>query len=264
MCNKCLKTPIAQPEKQVGVTLMEMVVTIVLFSVMASLGALLISKLSPSYMTTTQTEQMFSAREAALWRLSEDFRVALIDSPGVSGCVLSLNLVSAANGTLGDDVLGQIVSYAYSGNQIRRNNVLLLENVLLESVAPFDTCPFYFVSGTDRTRLTVAFRHTTNHVDEIITPISTTYYSFVNGPYAASAVLSVAPTSTVTINGYFPGLTGGILSSVSFSPIVSYTLMPATINQISATVTPIASATIDVTVSTVEGFSILKGAFQFP
>ncbi len=262
MFNKSLKTTTTQAQKQGGVTLMEMVVTIVLFSVMASLGALLISKLSPSYVVTTQTEQTLSAREAALWRLSEDFRQALLDGTTQTGCMLLLNRASGVGGANGETVFTHFVSYEwFAGTRQLWVSDTLTSSLLLNNV---DHCPFAYASGSERARLMVSFVHESLGPDPIGIPVSTVFYTYVNGPYVATAVLGGAAVSTVTINGYFPGIASGIPSSVSFSPFVSFTLMPATITQISATVTPIASATVDVTVSTVEGWSKLKQAFQFP
>lgn len=270
MSNNPSRPLAAGNRRQRGVTMMEMVVSIVLFTAVASLGAALISKLVPSYLVSSAAEKTLSAREAALWRLSEDFRQALLDGTAQTNCVLSLTRASGVDGAYMETVSTHEVIYEWYGSlyELRVSDpTQTVSPLLLNNVKSLAGCPFNYLSGVERARLLVNFKHTNGATDPIDIPVSTTYYSFVNGPYVASAVLGGAAISTVTIDGYFPGLNGGgsyTLALTTAGTAVSTTVTAALTSQVVANVTPITSAVVDVKVTTPEGFSILKQAFTFP
>lgn len=257
--------------RQGGVTLIEMIVTIVLFTVMASFGAMLVSKLTPSYMLSVETEQTVSAREATLWRIAEDFRRSLLDGSFQSACLLRLNAASGVGGAFDTIPVSYFVDYEWmtGTRQLWMSSPQATSALLLDNV---DQCPFTYASGVERARLLVNFGHYADGSDAVRIPVSAVYYSFVNGPYVASAVLGGGAISTVTVTGFFPGLDGGgnynlyLTSAVNATTTtaVSATVTTATTPLIVADVTPLASAVIDVKVVTPEGRSILKQIFQFP
>jgi hypothetical protein len=115
----------------------------------------------------------------------------------------------------------------------------------------------------------VTFKYTAGVNEPVAVPVSTTLYSYVNGPYVASiSPVSGAVSSTVavSIGGYFPGLGSGIISSVTFlsgTVPVSSVLTGGNSTLITANISSVASAVVDVGVSTPEGWSILKKAFTF-
>lgn len=250
-------------------TLVEMILTIVLFTAIASMGALLISKLTPSYLVSTQEAETLAPREAALWRLAEDFRQALLDGTTQVNCVLTLTRASGVEGTYGQTPSTHLVAYEwYPGLRELWVSDTATSSLLLNNVDPqAGNCPFSYASGVERARLLVNFKHTNGLTDPVDIPVSTVYYSFVNGPYVASAVFDAA-FSRVSVVGYFPGLGSGgnyaLAMTSGVATAVSATVTSPATAQILANVTPIASAVIDVKVTTPEGFSILKRAFQFP
>jgi len=245
-----------------------MIVTIVLFAAMAGVGSLLISRLAPSYLVGVQAEQALTPREAALWRLSEDFRKALVDGsyPSQTGCTLNLAVVSGMNGAA---PITQVVSYTWSPDNLWMSSPtasgVLLDKVTLNG----NTCPVSYASCDGRICLQVAFRNAAGVNETVALPVSTTLYSYVNGPYvsAISPVSgSINTTISVSINGLFPGIGGGIASSVTFmsgTVPVSSILTGGANALITANISSVASAVIDVRVATPEGWSILKKAFTF-
>jgi len=250
--------------------MIEMIVTIVLFAVMAGVGSLLISRLAPSYLVGVQAEQALSPREAALWRLSEDFRKSLLDgtgtslSPSLLDCTLNLYVVSGVTGTTGEIVAPQPVSYVWlnATKQLWVSDARV-SGVLLDHV---EICPFTYASGIERSRLNLKFSYKNG---DVAIPVSTTLYSYVNGPYVAfiSPVSgAVSATVAVSIGGYFPGLGNGIVSSVTFmsgTVPVSSVLTGGSSTWITANISSVASAVVDVKVATPEGWSVLKKAFTF-
>ena len=279
---------------QGGFTLIEMVVTGTLFIVMAAMASLLISKLAPSYMTSVEAEQALSPREAALWRVNEDFRQALLEGSDQTGCTVTLNIASGVDAITGTNVNSQLVEYQWvsapgqlaqpwvsgqlSVSALWTGNVSrlllgsvsgLFDNIWVANVPP--VCPFNYVSGVgtvSRVHLNLAFQYSTSGIEPTNTPVSMTMHSYVNGPYVASAVLTGnAAVSSVSVSGYFPGMPG-IISSVTFvagtTPISSILTGIATNSVITANVSYVASTNVDVKVTTPEGWSVLRNAFQFP
>lgn len=271
MCSKCVS--------QNGFTLVEMIVTIVLFAVIAGVGSLLMSKLAPSYLVGVQAEQALSPREAALWRLSEDFRKSLIEGTSwdAPSCTLTMAVASGVTGANSEVVASQVGVYQWlsgpkqlwlSAPWVSSVSGLLLDNVTVAGGG----CPFNYVSGigtVSRAQLNVAFQYSAGVNEPVAIPVSTVLYSYVNGPYVASiSPVSGAVSSTVavSIGGYFPGLGSGIISSVTFlsgSVPISSVLTGGGSTLITANISSVTSAVVDVGVSTPEGWSILKKAFTF-
>ncbi|MFA7239280.1 MAG: prepilin-type N-terminal cleavage/methylation domain-containing protein [Sulfuricellaceae bacterium] len=262
----------SKPLSQCGVTLIEMIVSIVLFGAMAAVGSLLISKLAPSYLAGVQAEQALSPREAALWRLSEDFRRSLVDGMGQTpypDCNISMLTVSGLNG---DQPNTYWARYWPSGAQIWMSNASV-SGMLLDNVIASGSCPFNYVSniGTvSRAQLNVGFQYSTGGYESIVTPISTTLRSYVNGPY----VSSVSPPNglidqftLVSVYGIFPGMELGIISSVTFmngAAPVSYVLTAAPTSSVfTASISSSFTGTASLVVTTPEGKSTLMNAFTF-
>ncbi len=265
-----------------GFTLIEMVVTIVLFVSMAAVGGLLISKLAPSYLVGVQAEQALSPREAALWRLSEDFRHSLIEGTAIpvlfaSGCEFTMATASGVSGANSEVVASETVRYYWLLNSRQilvstpwvSGSGALLDNVTLPTGS---TCPFGYVSAvgsSQRSRLNLDFKFTAGFNDPVVIPVSSTLYSYVNGPYAASispVTGAVSATIAVSVGGYFPGLGNGIVSSVTFmsgTMPVSSVLTSGNSTSINAFISSVVPAVVDVKVATPEGWSILKKAFTF-
>lgn len=262
---------------QHGVTLIEMIVSIVLFGAMAAVGSLLISKLAPSYIAGVQAEQALSPREAALWRLSEDFRRSLIEETqwDQASCTLSMVVASGVTGANSAVVVSQEGVYRWlSGSKqlwLSAPWISSVNGLLLDNVIPTDgVCPFNYVSGigtVSRTQLNVAFQYSTGGYESVVIPVSMALRSYANGPYVASAVLTGNTTvSSVSISGYFPGMPS-IISSVTFvagAVPISSILTAATNSSVTANVSYVASTYVDIKVTTPEGWSTLKNAFQFP
>lgn len=266
---------------QAGFTVIEMVVTIVLFGVIAAVGSMMIGKIAPSYLVGVQSEQALSPREAALWRLSEDFRRALIEGTVgpvtfASGCEFTMALASGVAGANSEVVANQYVRYEWLlGNKQLlvstpwvSSSGLLLGNVTL----PSGSCPFTYVSAigsNERSRLHVVFNYSAGVNEPVTIPVSTILYSYVNGPYVATIAPTTGAVSTtvsVSIGGYFPGLGSGIVSGVTFmsgTVPVSSVLTLGSSTQITANISSVESAVVDVRVATPEGWSILKKAFTF-
>jgi len=148
-------------------------------------------------------------------------------------------------------------------------NALLLDNVTLPAGG---SCPFEYVSAvgsSERSHLNVAFKYSTGANEPVTVPVSTTLYSYVNGPYVAFVTPvsgAVSATVAVSIGGYFPGLGNGIVSSVTFmsgTVPVSSVLTGGSSTLITANISSVASAVVDVRVSTPEGWSNLKKVFTF-
>lgn len=262
--------------------MIEMVVTIVLFGVIAAVGSLLVSKIAPSYLIGVQAEQALSPREAALWRLSEDFRRSLIEgtaSPAsfVSGCEFTMALASGVTGANSEVVATQAVRYEWRSDSKQlwistpwvSGSGLVLDNVTLPSGS---ICPFTYASGvgsSERSRLNVVFKYTAGVNEPVAIPVSAILYSYVNAPYVATVTPvsgAVSSTVAISIGGYFPGLGNGIVSSVTFmsgTVPVSSVLTGGSSTLITANISSVASAVVDVGVATPEGWSLLKKAFTF-
>lgn len=251
-----------------GFTLMEMVVTIVLFGVIAAVGSQLISKLVPSYLLSAQTQQSLSPREAALWRLSEDFRRALVDGTGMpsGGCTLNLVVASGVSGVYGETMVSQIITYYWqpSDKQLRVSSVLV-SGVVLNNVS---ACPISYVSPNPlcggRMCLRVDFDYPDIVDADVHIPVSTTLYSYVNGPYVAAITPGTGAVSTtipVTVSGIFPGVTAGNITFMSGAVPISWANVAPYFNRITANISSVSPATVDVTVTTVHGKSTLRGKF---
>ncbi len=258
---------------QTGFTMIEMIVTIVLFSAMAAVGSLLISKLAPSYLVGVQAEQALSPREAALWRLSEDFRKSLMDGtyPFQTGCTLNLAVVSGMNGAT---PITQVVSYTWSPDSLWMSSPtasgVLLDKVTLNG----NTCPVSYASCDGRICLQVAFRNTAGVNETVALPVSTTLYSYVNGPYVSAispvSGLNISP-ATVSMVGIYPGVPGvwtriDFISGTSVFSLATDTGLSTSAVLYTSTVIPnlnTLSGVVDVKVTTPEGWSLLKQAFTF-
>lgn len=253
-----------------GFTLMEMVVTIVLFGVIAAVGSQLISKLVPSYLLSAQTQQSLSPREAALWRLSEDFRRALLvdattQNPLSVNCMMSMVL---ANGMSGNEVISHVVAYWWDGENLRMSNTAV-SGIVLNGVQGklANNCPFIYTSTGCKGRmcLNVVFDYPDPNKADVRIPISATLYSYVNGPFVSAITPGTGAVSTtipVTVTGIFPGVA---VSNVAFMsgavPISWANVAVPDFYHITANISSVSPATVDVTVSTVHGESTLRGQF---
>ena len=264
-----------------GFTLMEMVVTIVLFGVIAAVGSQLISKLVPSYLLSAQAQQSLSPREAALWRLSEDFRRALlVDATKQDNIMLPGNCMMSmvvASGVTGNDVVSHVVTYwledSLGVKQLWVSD-LQVRGILLNNIRPRagSGCPVSYTQTGCKGRmcLYVDFDYPDPDKSDVRIPVSTTLYSYVNGPY----ISSISPVSgladgnniAVSINGFFPVATGGwqridVISGTS----MLFSKAPDTFSGTGLT-TAISSTTsgvVDIRVVNPDGWSYLKQAFTF-
>lgn len=247
-------------QRQRGVTLIEMVVSIVLFGVMAAMGSLLISKLAPSYLASAQAEQALSPREAALWRLSEDFRKSLVYGTSQSGCTLNLNVVSSVAGEV---ITSQVITYQLTGTTV--SQLLVGGGILLDHVSSPNGCIFNWQSGVGSTptKLGVAFSYTVgaDGADSLAIPVSTVLYTYAAAPYAPYIfpdTINSMVSTVVAISGVsFTGMTSVSISGATvFSPLATVlndSLISATINSPTAGV-------FDLVVTTPDGKAILKQA----
>lgn len=264
----------SKPSPQDGFSLVEMIVTLVLFGVMAAVGSLLIGKIAPSYMVNVQAEQALSPREAALWRLSEDFRRSLIEGTSQIGCTLNLTVASGVTGANSATVASQTGVYQwFPGSKqlwLSAPWISSVSGVLLDNVTAPSGCPFNYVSGigtASRAHLNVAFQYSAGGYESVVTPVSMALYSYANGPYAASIFpvsAAVGSTVNVTIRGIFPGLGMGIISSVVFTAPVTkvFTGIP-TSSAFQADISSVAPVTVNIRVTTTEGWSLFTSAFSF-
>lgn len=251
-------------QRQRGVTLIEMVVSIVLFGVMAAMGSLLISKLAPSYLASAQAEQALSPREAALWRLSEDFRKSLVYGTSQSGCTLNLNVVSS----VAEEVItSQVITYQLTGTTVSQLWVAAPwgSGMLLDHVSSPNGCIFNWQSGVGSTptKLGVAFSYTVgaDGADSLAIPVSTVLYTYAAAPYAPYIfpdTINSMVSTVVAISGVsFTGMTSVSISGATvFSPLATVlndSLISATINSPTAGV-------FDLVVTTPDGKAILKQA----
>lgn len=261
---------------QDGFSLIEMIVTIVLFGVMAAVGSLLIGKLAPSYLAGVQAEQALSPREAALWRLSEDFRRSLLEGTSQAGCTLTMAVASGVTGANSATVVSQTGVYQwFPGTRqlwLSAPWVGSVSGLLLDNVTPVGACPFTYVSGigtASRARLNVAFQYSAGGNDPVAIPVSMTLYSYANGPYIAS----ISPVSglagvaiPVTIRGIFPGLGQGIISTMTFAPgtvTKTFTGVPTSSVFTANISSPVPVSWVNIRLETTEGFSLFTSAFSF-
>lgn len=263
MCNK--------RTSQSGVTLVEMIVTIALFGVMTAVGSLLISKIAPSYSDAVQAEQALSPREAALWRISEDFHRSLVYGTSPSGCTSSLNLnvASGVAGVMSELVVSQVVTYWLSGTTTSQLwlSAPWVSGMLLNNVTSPNSCIFNWQpgAGSTPTKLNVAFTYTVeNGAEALAIPTSMTLYTYAAAPYAPylapSSVSALTPT-TVSISGV--GLTG--MTSVAISGATVFYPSATVLNDsvISATVNSPTTGVFDLVVTTPEGKTTLVSAIIF-
>lgn len=251
---------------QDGFSLIEMIVTIVLFGVMAAVGGLMISKLAPSYLASVQAEQALSPREAAMWRLSEDFRRSLVYRTNQAGCTLNLNIASGVGGVTSEIVAYQLVAGTAPSQlwvSTPTTSGMLLDNV----IAP-GTCIFNWQQGaaSSRTQLGVNFIYSVGTGSEAVPiPVSTILYTYAAAPYVSNifpiTMHAGAFTSSVSISGVsFSGTT-----DVAFSPIgvtiVASSLLGDT--AISATINSPAPGVFDLIVTTPEGKTTFQSAVRF-
>lgn len=283
-----------KPFSQRGVTLIEMIVTMVLFGIMAAVGSLLISKLVPSYLANVQAEQALSPREAAVWRLSEDFRQTLMEGTYQLGCDVYLNVASGVTGAATDvNQLSAVYYWSPASAVLWLSapwvNLPGVSAVVLNNVsAVAGGCPLTYASGVGRARLNLMFNYltfdgtyeaappvgATPASAVVTTPVSATLYSYVNGPYIAAItpdyVLNNTGSTSVSLSGVFPGapdiniwtriyfVSGGS----EFFPMTPDTGTSAVLIT-TATAYATLSGVVDVKVTTPEGWSILKNAFTF-
>jgi len=259
----------SRPFAEGGVTLVEMIVTIVLFSVVAAVGGLLIGKLAPSYLVSVQAEQVLSPREAALWRLSEDFRKSLVagtsQSNFVSGCTVYLNVASGVT-IAGDSVTVSQLSAEYSWiSDVQQLKVSSpwVSGILLDNVTVAGSCPFTYVSGVGRSRLNVAFSYKAGVNEPVTTPVSTTFYSHAAGPYLlvlnpACGMAAGGETVTMSGTGFTPGTTGVALGG---STVVPTTVTSSTI--IFTAPGPHATGLYVASMATPEGYSMLRNGYRY-
>lgn len=252
---------------QRGVTLIEMVVTIVLFGVMATVGSLLISKLAPSYLASAQAEQALSPREAALWRLSEDFRKSLVYGTSQSGCTLNLNVASGVAGVMNEKIVSQVVTYQLIGTTASQLWVTAPSGsgMLLDNVTSPNPCIFNWQSGVGSTptklRLVFSYIAGANGADPLATPVSTVLYTFAAAPYAPyifPATINSMVSTVVAISGVsFTGMT-----SVAISGATVYYPLATVLNDsvISATINSPTAGVFDLVVTTPDGKTTLKQA----
>lgn len=245
-----------------------MVVTIVLVGVMAAVGSLMIAKLAPSFLVSSQAEQALTPREAALWRLREDFRRSLVYGTNPPGCTSSLNLnvVSDVTGT----VTSQVARYFMAGTTTSQLWVSSpwASGMLLDNVTMPTGCAFNWQSGTGATptKLRVVFNFTagTTATATVTTPVSAILYTYAAAPYASAifpVAMSAATPTTVAISGTsFTGMTG-----VTFVPAGITVTTPTVLGDsvISATVNSPAPGAFDLVVTTPDGRTTLKSAVIF-
>lgn len=261
----------SRPFAEGGVTLVEMIVTIVLFSVVAAVGGLLIGKLAPSYLISVQAEQVLSPREAALWRLSEDFRKSLVEGTSqsnfVSGCTVYLNVASGVTvDVAGDSVTVSQIQVQYSWESAVHQLTVSapwVSGIMLDNVTA-GSCPFTYLSGVGRSRLNVAFSYQAGVNEPVTTHVSTTLYSHAAGPY----LLSLNPAcglagggETVTING--TGFTGTSAAGVALG---GSAVTPTSVSDKSIVVTapgPHATGFYSVSMTTPEGYSMLRNGYRY-
>jgi prepilin-type N-terminal cleavage/methylation domain-containing protein len=254
-----------------GFTLMEMVVTIVLFGVIAVVGSQLISKLAPSYLMSVQAQQSLSPREAALWRLSEDFRRALLvgDTNMLPGnCRMSMMV---ASGMVGNEVVSHMVAYWMDGGKNLWMSNATVSGILLSNVKSraSNGCPIsYTQTGcAGRMCLFVDFDYPDPADGAVHIPVSAILYSTVNGPYVSAIAPGTGAVSTtipVTVTGFFPGVVPGNVAFLSgVVPISSVDVLVSSDHyHITAKVSSVQPATVDVVVSSVHGKSTLRGQFR--
>ena len=263
-----------------GFTLMEMVVTIVLFGVITVIGSQLFSQLAPSYRVAIQSERALSPREAAMWQLSEDFRRTLLlegqtKQGALSDCMVSMLVADGVSGTFRESVISYVVTYWMHKeggiNQLWVSNHQV-KGVLLNEISPKtlidgNWCPIrYEKTGCNgRMCLYVDFDYPDPNKADVHIPVSAILYSYVNGPYVAAITPGTGAVSTtipVTVSGIFPGVTAGNIAFMSGIERISWTIVGTPdFNQIKANISSVSPATVDVTVSTVHGKSTLRGQF---
>jgi hypothetical protein len=244
--------------------LVEVIVTIVLFAAMAGVGGLLISKLAPSYLAGVQAEQALSPREAALWRLSEDFRQSLVAGTFQSGCDVYLNVASGVTVTTSDVMVNQVSAvYFWSpASATLTASSPWVSGVVLNNVSTAGGCPITYVSGVGRTRLNLMFSYKTGANEPVTTPVSTTLYSHAAGPFLlviAPACGTAAGSEALMISGAgFTGTTGATLGGAAATLGAG-----ATDASIPVTAPLHATGIVSVVVTTPEGYSALRNGYRY-
>lgn len=249
-----------------GFTLVEMIVTLVLFAIVAAVGSQLLSKLLPSYFTNVHAEQALSPREAAMWRLSEDFRQALVDGMGQEPyplCTLSMQVVS---GLAGEQPITYWVRYWYENDSLKMSDVFTSGILMNDVVTQENICPISYAGCGGRRCLHLNFHYAPGSnskgtTDIVKLPISTILYSYAAGPFVSAIVPSC-------------GLeTGGIIAAVKGTGLLGTNRI--TIGGLAAALGVVASTTVQVTVSahsfgivsvsatTPEGKTTLKNSFRY-
>lgn len=250
-----------------GFTLMEMVVTIVLFGVIAAVGSQLIGKLVPSYLLSAQAQQSLSPREAALWRLSEDFRRALVGETHQIGCTIQMSVVSGMNG-LAPNI--HTVSYTWANQQLWMSGTAVSGLVLEKAVAT--ACPLTLAAAGcgGRMCLKVHFSYPDPNNSDVKLPVSTILYSYVNGPFV-SAISPVSGLSdgnniAISLSGFFPLASGGWQRIEVISGTTTlFSLAPDTFSStvLTTAISSTTSGVVDIRVVNPDGWSYLKQAFTF-
>lgn len=239
-----------------GFTLMEMVVSIVLFSAIAAVGSQLIGKLVPSYLVGVQAEQALSPRETALWRLSEDFRRSVVEGSGMSGCTLSLAVVSGMIG-LEPDI--RTVSYTWRNDHQLWMSGLTVSGVLLNNI---DICPVSYATCGGRMCLKVDFSYPDPVNSDVKLPVSAVLYSYAAGPFTSAIEPSCALT-TGNIPATVKGLSLSKTNRITLGGVAGVLGTIITNKTVSVTVPAHATGLVSMTTRTPEGKTTLKNAFRY-
>lgn len=232
---------------QAGFTLVEAVVVILVIGVIGAMGSMMIAKLAPGYVTAAQAEKALAGPQTALWRMRRDFEKMLVSGTSRdAACNLTIHT------TAGD------ISYTFASQQIKRNNVLLLDGV-----TPTASCPYAWQagSGTTPSRLDVDFRYASGSDGAVTFPVKVSLYSFVAVPDASA----ISPTCDLAAGGAAATVSGSSLTGTIDIAFGGTSGTLGAINDAIAAVTVPAHATglVNVVTMTPEGKSTLRNVFRF-